>query len=482
MTVLHPSSQIIPWLFPRLLGGVYFLAFSSLCVQLLGLYGSRGILPIRDYLPLLRRELGRRAYRICPSLFWLGSSDRVLAGSAVLGMVLSLLLVAGGPPLPLLLLLWLLYLSFAAAGQEFLSYQWDALLLETGFMTIFLPLAAPAPYLVIFTYRFFLFRFMLSAGAVKLTSGDPTWRDLTALCHHYETQPIPNRLAWYAHQLPVALQKFSTLATFFFELAVPFLALGPAPLRLAGFFLLFFFQGLIFASGNYGFFNILTMVLLVPLLDDSQLLGLFGELPPSTPADGGLAAILVSVVFGGFLLLNVCQLFRLFNRQTWINRLLARLAPAMISNPYGLFAVMTTKRYEFVIEGSSDLGEWKDYAFRWKPGELQWPPRQAAPHQPRLDWQMWFAALDPRSIEPWLANLVVRLLEGSPAVLALLRTNPFPDGPPRYIRLSVYRYRFTDRSDRRTTGCWWQRSPVGRFPPLLLESGRLAFREDQESQ
>lgn len=465
----HSSGQLLPWLLPKLLGGVYCLAFASLLPQLLGLYGSRGVLPIRDYLAELRRELGGRAWRFCPTLFWLNSGDRMLAGSACLGILLALLLMAGGPPAPLLCLLWLLYLSFAAAGQEFLSYQWDALLLEAGFMTIFLPLAAPAPLLVVFTYRFFLFRFIFSAGAVKLTSGDPTWRNLTALCHHYQTQPLPNRPGWYAHHLPAAMQKLSTLGTFFFELAVPFLALGPAPARLAGFFLLLFFQGLIFATGNYGFFNILTAVLLVPLLDDRHLAVLGGWLPQPAPAAGGpVADALVSAVFALFLLLNLGQFLRLFWRPAWLNRLLALPANLWISNPYGLFAVMTTNRFEFVIEGSNDLKEWFPYEFCWKPGDLQRPPRQAAPHQPRLDWQMWFAALDPRRIEPWLGNLVVRLLEGSPPVLALLAGNPFPDSPPRYIRLTIYRYRFAELADRRREGRWWERELIGRFQPMTL--------------
>jgi hypothetical protein len=461
------SSHVLPWLFPRLMGGVYFLAFASLLGQVMGLYGSQGILPIRSYLAAIRRHLGAHAWYRCPTLFWLHSGDRAVAGMALAGVVLSLALVAGAPAVPLLVLLWLLYLSYAAAGQEFLSFQWDALLLEAGFMTIFLPLADPAPWLVVFAYRFFLFRFMLSAGVVKLWSGDPTWRDLTALRYHYETQPIPNRIGWYAHQLPPAVQKFSTLGTFFFELAVPLLALGPAPARLGGFLLLLFFQLLIFATGNYGFFNILTMVMLVPLLDDRQL-GLAGDLTGSSPL-GEHGALLVTILFVPFLALNLCQLVRLFYRPSWLDRLLAPLSPFMISNPYGLFAVMTTNRFEFVIEGSSDLEQWRPYEFRWKPGDPQRPPRQAAPHQPRLDWQMWFAALDPRSIEPWLGNLIVRLLEGSPPVLALFRHNPFPDAPPRYIRLSVYRYHFTTLGIRRREGRWWERTLLGRYEPMTLQ-------------
>jgi lipase maturation factor 1 len=462
------ASHVLPWLFPKLLGGVYFLAFTSLLVQISGLYGSRGILPISSHLAELRQNLGRRAFRLVPTLFWLNSSDRALAGCAFLGAALSLLLVVGGPEIPLLFLLWLLYLSFAAAGQEFLSYQWDALLLEVGFMTIFLPLADPAPPLVVLAYRVFIFRFMFSAGAVKLRSGDPTWRDLTALRYHYETQPLPNRIGWYAHHLPPVAQAFSTLGTFFFELIVPFLALGPEPSRLAGFFLMLFFQLLIFATGNYGFFNILTMVMLMPLLDDRHLGFSGGHVRDLLPSPGDHAALLVSAIFLLFLVLNVCQLVRLFYRPRWLNRIFSLLSPFMISNSYGLFAVMTTSRFEFVIEGSNDLREWRSYEFRWKPGDPACPPRQAAPHQPRLDWQMWFAAIDPRSIDQWLGNLIVRLLEGSPPVLALFKYNPFPYAPPSHIRLTVYRYRYATLRDRRTEGHWWERTMVGRFPPMSL--------------
>lgn len=458
--------QFLPWLFPRLLGGVYFLAFSSLLFQVLGLYGSSGILPIATFLADLRDGFGKRAYRVCPSLFWLKSSDASLRAGCLLGIAFSLLLMAGAPPVPLLLLLWLLYLSFVAAGQEFLAFQWDTLLLEVGFMTIFLPMAAPAPQIVVFTYRFMLFRFMFSSGAVKLLSGDPNWRNLTALCYHYQTQPIPNRPAWYVHQLPRAAQKFSTLATLIFELAIPLLALGPEGSRYACFLLMLFLQALIFATGNYGFFNILAIVMTLPLLDD-RLLGRYLELPAASTSEP--AALLVSMIFIAFLGLNLCQLLALFYRPGWLKLLFGRLSPFMISNHYGLFAVMTTQRFEFVIEGSMDRKDWQAYGFRWKPGDPQRPPRQAAPHQPRLDWQMWFAALDPRSIEPWLGNLIVRLLEGSSAVLALFEKNPFPLSPPAFIRLTVYRYQFTTAAVKRSQGQWWERSLVGRFQPVALQ-------------
>lgn len=460
------SCSIALGFFPQLLGLVYLLAFVSLLVQVKGLYGSQGILPIHELSAELRRHLGPRGLLRFPSIFWFNAGDSFITASAVVGVCLSIYLLAGLPPLPALILLWLIYLSFASLGQEFLSYQWDALLLEAGFMTIFLPLAAPSSPIVCLAYQFFIFRFILSAGTVKLTSRDPNWRNLRAMCFHYETQPIPNRIAWYAHQLPEGIQKLSTLGTFLFELIVPLLALGPAPFKLACFGMLFFFQVLIILTGNYGFFNILAIILAVPLLDDRYLGRLADSLPPA--ANPSFPAELVGALFGIFILLNILQLIRLFMRPHWVTRILALCGRWQISNPYGLFAVMTTDRYEFVIEGSRDQKGWLPYEFHWKPGDPAAPPRQAAPHQPRLDWQMWFAALNPAYVEPWLSRLVQRLLEGSPPVLALFRKIPYRDTPPKYIRLVVYRYHFSDPATKRATGRWWNRTEVGMSAPMHL--------------
>jgi hypothetical protein len=316
-------------------------------------------------------------------------------------------------------------------------------------------------------YQFFIFRFMFSAGVVKLTSGDPNWRNLRALCYHYETQPLPNRVGWLAHQLPEAVQKLSVIGTFFFELAVPLLALGPAPVRLAGCLLLICFQGLILLTGNYGFFNLLTIILCIPLLDDRYLAAL-GFSPVAAPVGMIPLAGAVSVIFLGIVLLNVLQLLRLFVRPDWLDRLLTGLRPWWLSNSYGLFAVMTVERFEFVIEGSVDKECWYPYEFRWKPGDPARPPRQAAPHQPRLDWQMWFAALNPAAFEPWLLDLLRRLLEGSPPVLALFRTAPFPENSPAWIRVRLYRYHFTNLATRRASGRWWDRRKLGASAPLTL--------------
>jgi hypothetical protein len=475
--ILQPDSAYLvsQWLFLKLLGGVYLLAFASLLAQLAGLYGSRGLLPISDYIAFARGRLGRKRLFSLPSLFWFNSSDDFLKGCAWTGVGCALLLIAGVWPPLMLLILWLLYLSFVATGQDFLSFQWDTLLLEIGFMSIFFALVTPPSLLMIAAYWFFLFRFLISAGTVKLTSHDPTWRELRALSCHYLTQPLPNRPAWHLHQLPGWFQRLSTLGTFFFELLVPFLLLLTAPLRLVGVLLTLFFQLLIMASGNYGFFNLLTIALAVTLIDGrylqplQELLAPAAAIPviPLIPVELW-PTVLVSLAFIPFFLLNGVQLLHLLHRPAWSARLMQRLAPLLISNAYGLFAVMTTTRLELEIEGSDDQQEWRRYDFRWKPGALQAAPRQVAPHMPRLDWQMWFAALDPYQPRPWLTTLQQRLLQGVPEVTALLRSNPFPVKPPTYIRMSVYNYTFTDRTTRRATGDWWQRDLVGRYPPMSL--------------
>ena len=236
--VIGSSHIISQWLFLRLLGCVYLIAFGSLFIQLRGLYGSRGILAVSTFVAALKKELGGRAFFYFPTVFLFKSSDSFLTGCAVMGMGLALLLMAGILPVQSLILLWILYLSFVSVGQEFLSYQWDALLLETGFMSIFFSIADLPSFLVMFTFWFFIFRFIFSSGWVKLASGDVNWRGLRALVYHYETQPLPNRVAWYLHQLPEPVQRFSTFITLCIELAVPFLALGPAPARLAAFIIL----------------------------------------------------------------------------------------------------------------------------------------------------------------------------------------------------------------------------------------------------
>jgi hypothetical protein len=329
--------------------------------------------------------------------------------------------------------------------------------------------------------RLLLFRLMFSSGAVKLLSGDAAWRDLTALEYHYWTQPLPTWIGWYANLLPAWAQRISCASTFAIELGAPLLVWGGPRQRLAAFVAMAGLQLLIFATGNYGFFNVLTIALCVMLLDDTVWPARFRRmLENASPLRGGAWPRWVTTPVAGLLLvLGVLQMFSLSRvGLDWPAplRLLERAAsPLRLVNGYGLFAVMTTTRPEIVVEGSDDGDTWKEYEFRWKPGDLSRAPAFVEPHQPRLDWQMWFAALGSYDDNPWFVAFLLRLLQGSPEVTALLARDPFPDHPPRFVRAARYLYRFTDLAERRATGHWWKREARGLYlPAVTLESFRTA--------
>jgi hypothetical protein len=480
-------------LFLRLLALVYLIAFVSLWTQVDGLIGRNGILPAGRFFDAAREQLGASRYWRLPSLCWLAPGDAFLHVLCAAGVVLALLLAAGAAPVPVLFLLWAAYLSLSIAGQTFLSFQWDILLLEAGFLAMFFP-AAPwsiRPRLLdaparegLLLERLLLFKLMFLSGITKLLSGDAAWRNLTALEYHYETQPLPSVVGWYAHQLPGWFQKVSCAGMYAIEIGLPFLIFAPRPLRraaAAGFVLL---QVLIAATGSYCFFNLLTLALCVLLLDDLLLAraawrGLAERAAALGPAPRGPLrrrvvapiAILVAAVSALAIADEMVRTARPGPGNAILAAVLAPGETLRTINGYGLFRVMTTTRPEIVIEGSSDGVTWKPYEFRWKPGDTRRRPRYAAPHQPRLDWQMWFAALGPQRSAHWLEPLARRLLEGSPEVLALLREDPFPEAPPKQLRMVMYRYRFSDPAARRAIGEWWQRERVGMLlPPVSLES------------
>lgn len=475
------------WLFLRLLGGIYLVAFLSLWLQIDGLHGSQGILPIAQFLKDLRAGSFPIAYYQLPTLFWLGASDEALHAVGAGGALCSVLVIVGIVPAPALGGAWLAYLSFVNAGQEFLSFQWDALLLETGFLAIFLApwqlwpsLARETPPSEVMTWlvRWLLFRLMFESGCVKLLSGDRTWRDLTALQYHYWTQPLPTWLAWHANQLPESVNKTCVALLFVVELAVPFLiALGRRPRQIA-FAANILLQLAILLTGNYGFFNWLTIVLAIPLLDDAALWPFVPSgqkhrlrFASPGPAESWIKRAWIATVAGIVLLMGGFDLARMVARQDLraepFLTVIQFIEPFRIVNRYGLFAVMTTTRPEIIIEGSNDGEHWQAYEFPYKPGDVKRRPLFVAPYHPRLDWQMWFAALGDYRENPWLIQFLIRLHEGAPAVLRLLQTNPFPDRPPRYLRAMLYDYEFTDAAARRTSGAWWHRTEQGAYCPML---------------
>ena len=487
-----PTHFLTRWLFLRLLGCVYLAAFASLCPQILGLVGAHGILPAHNFLGAVAQNLGPERYRLFPTLAWFNSSDGFLMLLTGGGAVLSLLLIFGVAPGPVSLLLWVFYSSLVTVGQDFLSFQWDALLLEAGFLAIFFapwrpfdfpwkkPVSTgerPPSKTVVWLFRWLLFRLIFLSGCVKLLSHDPVWRNLTALDYHYETQPLPTPFAWYAFQLPRWFQKCSTAGVFVTEIFVPFLIFAPRRIRFLGCGLLCSFQILIALTGNYAFFNLLTISLCVLLLDDQALRGALPGLltkrllPAVIVRKRSIARIAASAALAAGILLASGSLvsITLFGARS-TPRAALELAdwgePLHVVGSYGLFAVMTTSRPEIIIQGSNDGINWQDYEFNDKPGNLKKAPGWVAPYQPRLDWQMWFAALSNYRSNPWFVNLMVRLLEGSPQVAGLFATNPFPDSPPRYVRALAYNYRFTNFAERRATGDWWQRKLEGSYFPI----------------
>jgi len=467
-----PRYDLVRWVFLRGLGLIYLAAFASLGVQILGLVGSSGISPIASYLLAARQYFGGAAYWYVPTLFWLDASDGALIAATVAGAALAIVLIAGIAVRPVLVALFALYLSCTYAGQGFMRYQWDALLLETGFLAIFLPRGSR---IIVWPYRWLVFRYMFMAGAPQLASGDATWRSLTALEYHFETQPLPTPVAWYVAQLPHWALAAGAAATLAVEIGAVFLIFAPRRLRAAAAWCIIVFQLLVALTGNYNFFNLLTILLCVFLFDDAALrvaipLKLRDFIQRRTLPPGRMAAAiatLLSLVVVPAGVNRISQL--LFDRNIPVASVLSDVVdPLQIVNRYGLFAVMTKSRPEIVIEGSDDGQEWREYEFRYKPGAESRPLSWNIPHQPRLDWQMWFAALGGWQ-EAWFGNFLVRLLQASSSVTALLAANPFPDHPPRYVRATIYDYRFATSEEHASSGRWWVRQrEAALVPPVEL--------------
>jgi hypothetical protein len=481
----------------RGLGVVYLSAFWSLAVQVDGLIGARGILPAAGLLDHVSRGIRSplTRFQVLPTLLWLSASDLMLQVYCWGGVLLAVALIGGLFPGVSLVLLWLFYLSLTTAGDVFLGYQWDSLLLEAGFLAILLApwslwLRAardePWPF-AIWLFRWLAIRVMFLSGVVKLTSGDKTWWAWKALEHHYQTQPLPAWTSWYVHQLPPGLHAMSVGFMFYAELIAPFLVFGPRPVRLIGFASMVLLQVLIAATGNYGFFNLLAVVLCYALLDDrdwsaleswrERVLSWSRDLDSPGPENSArrwsLPRRIVIGGIGGMLLLatGAITIETVWPEAVLPGELIVlqnRLSPFRVANHYGLFAVMTTRRPEIEVEASDDAIHWRPYRFRWKPCELDRAPRFALLHMPRLDWQMWFAALGRTCRdEPWFLHFEERLLEGSPQVLALLRDPPL-GRRPRYIRASLFRYQFT----RGRGSDWWERTELGLYcPPMSLQAG-----------
>ncbi|GAA3086201.1 lipase maturation factor family protein [Streptomyces roseofulvus] len=452
--------------FQRGLAVLYCVAFLSAALQFRALIGERGMLPVPEY---LRRTTPLRT----PSLFHWHYSDRFFATVAWTGFAGAAALAAGaGDAVPLAvamllwLLLWGLYLSIVNVGQTWYAFGWESLLLETGFLAVFLGNDDVAPpLLVLLLLRWLLFRVEFGAGLIKIR-GDACWRELTCLCHHHETQPMPGPLSWFFHRLPRPLHRVEAAANHVVQLGVPFLLFAPQPVATIAAALMIVTQLWLVLSGNFAWLNWLTIVLAAAALDLSSLTG--DHPRPDPPL---WYAALVLAVTALVLVRSYRPVRNLLSRHQSMNR---SYDPFHLVNTYGAFGTVGRVRDEIVVEGTSDPEpgpdtEWRAYAFKGKPGDPRRLPRQFAPYHLRLDWLMWFAALSPGYAREWFGPFVERLLAGDRDTLRLLARNPFPDAPPVHVRARLYRYRFSTWRELRTTGAWWQRRLLREYlPPVRL--------------
>jgi len=485
----RPSFAAGTRLFVCALAVAHAVAFASIWVQADGLIGPSGILPAGQFFAAVHEQLGRQAWYEAPSLCWIFGTGRFIGVLCGLGIGLSVLLFVGYAQPVCLALLWAFYLSLVSAGQIFFDFQWDALLLESTLLALFVvPWSlrrARAPYdpprLARYLVWWLLFRLMFLSGVVKLTSGDPTWRHLSALTFHYQTQPLPTPIAWYAQQLPEWFQVASCALMFLVELAAPFCIAAPRSIRHFAALALVALQVLIAVTGNYAFFNLLTVGLCLTCLDDGWWRSRHWQVDeptrdPAEPRRRGapskatalrwFGAFYVGVTFFG----TAAAVSPNAARSPLVRSVEEAVGPLQTFNNYGLFRVMTVERPELVIEGSDDSRDWREYALPYKPGDLSKRPKWVAPYQPRLDWQLWFAALGPADDSPWVGTICERLLRGNPAVLGLFAHDPFPDHPPHYMRVVRYRYEFTDAVERKRTGKWWRRTPIDFYIPTVALS------------
>ncbi len=456
------SGVVIRWWFLRGLGLIYLAAFWSMATQINGLIGANGILPIQEQLDRIGYWDEGLKYWHFPTVFWLNASNAALKTVCLAGVAAALLVTANLLAAPALIACYILYLSIVTAGQDFTGFQWDVFLLESGFLAIFLNWNSK---IIHFLYRLLIARFMFMGGVVKIASGDLTWVDLTALNYHYWTQPLPTPLGYYAHFLPEWWQQFCTSAVLFIELIVPFGVFMPRPFRLFAAWSFILLQTSILLTGNYSFFNLLALLLCLFLFDDSDLAKITPEKlytkllrnnrPPSSVATfcSGVWAAMVAVILATHLWLAQTH----WQPVKPLNLLLQIAANFAFVNNYGPFAVMTTERNEIIIEGSNDGVHWLEYGFKYKPDALDKPLIWNIPHQPRLDWQLWFAALSLPQSGGWFEKFMYRLKKGSPDVLALLANNPFPDFPPKNLRAVLYRYGYTTPEHRSRDGKIWRR-------------------------
>jgi hypothetical protein len=475
-----PDYQLARFLIERGLAAIYLVAFVVAARQFPALCGERGLQPATRYLEFV-------PFRRAPSLFHLvGYSDRKLVAISVVGAVVAGAFVVGLPqqlPLPMTMLgwfvLWVLYQSIMNIGGTFYGFGWESLLLEAGFLGIFLGNAETEPqWLVILAFRWLAFRVEFGAGLIKLR-GDSCWRELRCMEFHHETQPMPNPLSWFAHRLPKGWHRFETIGNFVAQLVLPFGLFLPQPFATIAAVLMLGTQLYLVVTGNYAWLNWITIVAMVAGIADPVVaavlpegvvaaLGLgpdgAGFLGAAGPAPAWFAATVVLLA----LVVAWLSWWPIRNMASPGQAMNASFNPLHLVNTYGAFGSVSRQRFEVIIEGTDaealdDDVEWREYEFKGKPGDVKRTPPQIAPYHLRLDWLMWFLPLSPGYGEGWFPEFLARLLEGDRAILGLMGRNPFPAEPPRYVRARLFLYQFTTLAERRASGAWWKRRLVGDF-------------------
>ena len=454
-----PDYTIARFVIERGLGLIYLIAFVVAARQFPALCGEHGLQPAP-------RLLARVRFLDAPSLFHWGYSDRRLAVVAWTGVALAALIVIGLPqraPLPITMLtwlvLWVLYQSIVNVGRTFYGFGWESLLLEAGFLAIFLGNDDVAPpWLVIVAFRWLAFRVEFGAGLIKLR-GDRCWRELRCMEWHHETQPMPNPLSWFFHHLPRPIHRLEVVGNFVAQLVLPFGLFLPQPLAAVAATLMIGTQLYLVVSGNYSWLNWLTILAAVAgIADPVGGGGPFGATPPWFAA----AVIAVAVVVA------ILSWWPVRNMASPGQAMNASFNPFHLVNTYGAFGTVGRERYEVMVEGTDAVepgpaATWREYGFKGKPGDPRRLPPQVAPYHYRLDWQLWFLPLSPLYGGEWFLAFLVRLLEGDRPTLRLLRHNPFPDAPPRFVRARLFHYRYSTWREWRDTGAWWVRTPAGEY-------------------
>jgi Lipase maturation factor len=465
----------------RLLGFVYTIAFFVAARQLVPLAGRSGLTPAHDFLYNIHSQLGSRTEGMLqlPTLFWFGCTDQGMSIFAWVGFALSLIVLGGYANAILLAVLWAMYMSIVHVGQIWYGYGWEIQLLETGFLSIFLcPLLDGRPFpkcrppvLVIWFFRWLGFRIMVGAGLIKLR-GDECWRDLTCMFYHYETQPIPNPISRYLHFAPQWFHQMETLWNHVVELIVPWFSFGPRTARHIAGSLMVLFQVFLIISGNLSFLNYLTIIPFLACFDDTLLRHVLPkplvkraeraarESHPSQINNTVSVALSILVAY-----LSIDPVLNLVSRRQMMNTAFNRFD---LVNTYGAFGTVGRERDEIIFEGTDDAvitvdTKWKEYEFEAKPGDPNRRPPFIAPYQPRIDWQIWFAAMASPADYPWTFHFVWKLLHNDPDTLSLLANNPFPEKPPRYVRARLYRYRFASLGEKG----WWKRELISEWLPAL---------------